>query len=135
MIKLSLPLSVAIPRKTKGDRIVTLNLNTFRNLHHMIANSAKREWVKVVADAVGYQTHLPEPPYLFTYTVFPSSNRKFDLGNVLPAIQKYTDDALIELGWLKDDSYKHISAINYRFGTVDPENPRVELEIASWGDE
>jgi hypothetical protein len=129
---LSLPLSVTIPRKTKEDKVFTLNLNTFRNAHHFIMNAAKRAWLDVVADALGYQTKMPDPPYLLTYTVFPASQRKFDLGNVLPAVQKFTDDALIELGWLKDDDYKHIRAIDYRFGRVDKENPRIELEISHW---
>jgi hypothetical protein len=73
-----------------------------------------------------------DPPYLFTYTIFPANNRKFDLANVLPIIQKFTDDALIDLESISDDSYKVIPAINYRFGGVDKESPRVELEITEW---
>jgi len=69
------------------------------------------------------------PPYRFIYTAYPASNRKFDLGNLLSIIQKFTDDALIEINVITDDSYKVIPSIDYRFGQVDKENPRIELEI------
>jgi hypothetical protein len=82
-------------------------------------------WGRDMKEAIG------EPPYHFIYTVFPANNRKFDLANVLPIVQKFTDDALIELGIIDDDSYKVIRAIDYRFGHVDKDNPRCELEIRS----
>jgi hypothetical protein len=36
---------------------------------------------------------------------------------------------LIELNIIRDDSYKVVRMIDYRFGGVDKENPRVELKI------
>jgi hypothetical protein len=51
---------------------------------------------------------------------------------VLPIIQKFTDDALIELKVISDDSWKVIKAIDYRFGAIDKENPHAELEIFHW---
>jgi hypothetical protein len=132
-MKLSLPLSVVIPRKTKEDKVFTLNLNVYRNAHHMTMNHAKILWKATVETLLnGRHIDLPSPPYLFTYTVFPSSGRTFDLGNVLPAIQKFTDDALQELHVIANDNYKVIKAINYRFGEIDKEHPRVELEISEW---
>jgi hypothetical protein len=140
-MKLILPLSVTIPRKTKADRVWILNLNSYRNTHFQILNKAKEIYKEEVkradekrhegdTDFSSYYA-MPNEPYLFTYTVFPANNRKFDLANVLPIIQKFTDDALIEFGIISDDSYKVIQAIDYRFGGVDKENPRVELEIRS----
>jgi hypothetical protein len=129
-------LEVVIPRKTKEDKRFILNLNIYRNTHHMTLNQAKALWKGIVADAVEYVGAIPlipPPPYAFTYTVFPGSNRAFDLGNVLPIIQKFTDDALIELGIIPDDSYKVIREINYNFGGVDKNNPRAELFIESVG--
>jgi hypothetical protein len=127
-MKLILPLSVVLPRKTKADKVFTLNLNIYRNTHHHTLNQAKVEWKGVVFAAVSC-TPLPSPPYQFNYTVYPANNRAFDLGNVLPIVQKFTDDALIELGVIPDDSYKVIKSINYRIGEVDKTNPRVELTI------
>ena len=137
-MKLSLPLSVVIPRK-KGDRKWILNLNSYRNTHFQILNKAKQLYKDCVS--VAFQEWLidddamfkdPPAPFIFVYTIYPENNRKFDLANVLPIVQKFTDDALIELGIISDDNHKIIPAINYRFGKVDKENPRVELEIEEY---
>jgi hypothetical protein len=134
-MKLILPLSVVLPRKTKEDKKIMLNLNTFRNLHHMSMNQAKIAWYKVVLEAIGYdeiEAWELNPPLIFTYTVFANDARKFDLGNILPAVQKFTDDALVEMGEIEDDNYHIIGAINYRFGGIDKGNGRVELQIDEW---
>lgn len=131
-MKLSLPLSVIIPRKTKEDKVFHLNLNIYRNAHHMTLSQAKIRYAEQVKAAIheqGFSVNSPGP-FSFTYTIFPGNNRAFDLGNVLSIIQKFTDDALIELGFIKDDNHKIIREVNYNFGGVDKENPRCELEIA-----
>jgi hypothetical protein len=51
---------------------------------------------------------------------------------VLPIIQKFTDDALIELGVIPDDNFKVVRQINYNFGQVDKGNARAELLIEQW---
>lgn len=135
-MKIILPFTVTIPRKKKEDKVFALNLNNFRNAHHFVMNQAKILWKDVVTISVAQSGHysrgiveLVDAPFTFTYTAYPASNRKFDLGNVLPAVQKFTDDALIEIGIIPDDSYKVIPAIEYRFGGIDKENPRIELVI------
>jgi Holliday junction resolvase RusA-like endonuclease len=131
-VKIILPLEVMIPRKTCEDKRVILNLNIYRNAHHMTLNQAKMEMAKHVSIAAAEnEEEMPSPPFVFTYTVFPSTGRKFDLGNVCSIIQKFTDDALIEIGAIKDDNYKVVQEIVYKFGAVDKENPRAELEIKS----
>lgn len=126
---IELPLNVILPRKTKADKVFALNMNIYRNTHHMTLNQAKVAWKGIVSDAVGDQSLSFEGPYLFTYTVYAGNNRAFDVGNVLPIVQKFTDDALIEMGILKDDNYKHISRNHHHFGGVDKGNPRVVLHI------
>jgi hypothetical protein len=132
-MKIILPFSVAMPRKKGPNRIWILNLNSYRNTHYHTLNQSKVLWKDVVWNALeSFNVNGPGaivPPFRFTYTAFPATNRKFDLGNVLSIVQKFTDDALIELGIIPDDSYKVIPAIDYRFGGVDKENPRIELEI------
>lgn len=133
---LELPFSVSLARK-KGEKAWILNLNSYRNTHFQILNQAKIAWKGVVLEAVEHWYNVEgitpiarmNGPYRFTYTAFPQNARKFDLGNVLPVIQKFTDDALIDLGMIPDDSYKVINRIEYLFGGVDKENPRVELII------
>jgi hypothetical protein len=138
-MKIILPLSVTLPRKTKADKVFPLNLNIYRNAHYTVLNAAKIAYKGVVKErldaiAIGNLAgHLKwEPtstPVRFTYTIFPGSNRAFDLANVCAIVQKFTDDALIELGVIKDDNYKIVRSIDYRFGAVDKLNPRAELDI------
>lgn len=137
MMKLTLPLTLLIPRKTMADRVFSVNMNVFRNAHYQVMSDAKILYKDHVLLAL---TDIPLPerlkwkeniagPYRFTYRIFPPNRRAFDLANVCPAVQKFTDDALIDLGYLKDDNYKIVNEINYRFGGVDQLNPRAELEI------
>ncbi len=129
-MKLILPLSITLPRKTKADKVFYLNLNIYRNAHHFVLNQAKIAYLDLLARSQGAALDfLPPGPYVFTYTVFPANKRKFDLANVLPVIEKFTDDALIRLGVIPDDSYNVIRAINYRFGGISKECPRCELDI------
>jgi hypothetical protein len=128
-MKIILPLSVTIPRNTKVDKVFTLNLNVYRNTNFHTLNDAKTAWKGIVKQSTTGKQIVDSGPFNFTYTVFPATGRKFDLANVLSVVQKFTDDALIEFGFIPDDSYKIIPKIDYRFGKVDKENPRVELEI------
>ena len=70
-------------------------------------------------------------PYRFTYTLFQQSGRATDVANVLSIVDKFTCDALVELGVLPDDNHKIVKEVVYRYGGVDKENPRAELEITS----
>lgn len=135
-MKLILPLSVTIPRKRSADKIVPCNLNFYRNAYFQVLNQAKHLYKDEVQKAwmVAHQSgaDVEPPPYQFIYTVYPANNRKFDLGNVLSIVQKFTDDSLIDLGLITDDSYKIVREVVYRFGGADKDFPRVELEIKSW---
>jgi len=130
---LALPLSVIIPRKTKEDKVFMLNLNVYRNAHYQVMSDAKNLWKSIVEQILsGAHVDLPEPPWIFHYTIFPGDGRGFDVGNVAPAIQKFTDDALQELGVIKNDNYKFIRENRHKFGAIDRENPRCELRIEAW---
>lgn len=128
---LCIPLSVTIPRKTKAPKRVALNLNIYRNTHHMTLNQAKAVLKEHVRQEIGRIESIGPGPWEFVYTIFPATGRAFDLGNVGSIVQKFTDDALVELGIIKDDNHKIISRVIYAFGRVDKENPRAELEICS----
>lgn len=138
-MKLLLPLSVIIPRKTKEDRKVMLNLNIYRNLHHMTNNQAKAIFKDDLATMMIYDYHwdikrpelLLKAPYRFTYTLYQQSGRATDVANVLSIVDKFTCDALVELAVLPDDNHKIVKEVVYRYGGVDKENPRAELEIES----
>ena len=136
-MKIILPLTATIPRKKSTSKHWNLNLNSFRNTHYHTLNQAKHCYMEEVRNSVliaRMQRHeMPEPPFIFTYTIFPPNKRAFDFGNILPIIGKFTEDALIELTLITDDNYRIIQAINYRIGEIDKDNPRCELEITHFG--
>jgi hypothetical protein len=136
LMSLHLPLAITIPRKTKEGKRVIMNMNTYRNLHHMTNNQAKIIFKDAVRDMVGQfslSLRVPgnPPPYKFTYTLFQGQNRKTDVANVLSIVDKFTCDALVELGIIPDDNCRVINEVVYKYGGVDKNYPRAELEITS----
>lgn len=137
-MKIILPLSIILPRKTKKDKVFIPNLNTYRNAHHMILSQAKIAWKEnLLATCLSSMewSSFPKPPCHLRYTIFPKSGRRFDVSNVLSIVEKFTNDVLVEYGFLPDDSWKIIPAIDYRIGEIDKENPRIELEVKALGED
>lgn len=128
LMKIRLPLYVEIPKKTKKNERFYLNQNKFRNCHHFTMNKAKQLYKNIIASKF-----LPDEPLegqlVFTYTLYPKSKRRMDLTNSLSAIQKFADDALVDLGVIPDDDYKTVSKVVYEFGCIDKEDPRAELIV------
>ncbi len=109
------PLRIILPRATKKDRIVYLNLNTYRNLHYQVNNQVKKKFKLYVADQVlGIQF---KQPVRITYTLHTASHRKVDLVNICCVVSKFFEDTLVELGSLKDDNTDIIPEVIYRFGS------------------
>ena len=108
-----------------------LNLNQYRNTYFRTLNTVKINYKKEMLSQI-----TAGPSYnriACIYTVYPANKRSFDLGNVCCIHQKFFEDALVELGKLPDDNYNNIPLIVYQFGKVDPENPRVEIEVMEIG--
>lgn len=120
---ITLPLSVPVSGKSK----FFLNLNQYRNAHHMSLNKAKIVFKELVQQTVALLP--PMKNVRLTYTVYPGTKQAFDVSNVCSVADKFFSDALVELGKLPDDCYHHLAEINYRFGAVDKENPRIEVRI------
>lgn len=119
---LSLPISIQL-----GKRNCSLNLNFYRNAHYQILNKMKVAFANQVRDQI-----LPLPVFehvSLTYTLFPKTRRLCDVANVCTVVDKFFCDALVTEHKLKDDNYNYVRRIEYRFGEVDPSNPRVTVEI------
>lgn len=132
LLKVSLPLHVIIPRKRKDDRKWILNLNNYRNTHYQTLDQAKKIYAEEVMAALCVNGRLTVSPFgvpvELRYTVFPRTKREMDVSNPCSVIDKFACDALVHLGFMPDDNYKHIRRSVYQFGEVDPSNPRCELE-------
>ena len=104
-----------------------LNLNQYRNTHFRTLNTVKINYKLAMQSQINAGPKFNRIACI--YTVYPKDRRSFDLGNVCCIHQKFFEDALVELGKLPDDNYNYIPFIAYKFGNVDPTNPRVEVEI------
>jgi len=117
------PLSVPTSKSKK----FILNLNQYRNTHFIVLNKAKHEYKEEIASQLEGLSF--KPPIIVTYTLYPKTKRRTDLGNVLSIHQKFFEDALVESGCITDDDYHTIVQTLFKFGSVDPSNPRVEIKI------
>lgn len=129
ILQLKLPLTISIPRKTKADVKKSLNMNTYRNLYHHENNQMKVLFKQILAEMLGNNITPIEVPVRLTYTLFQKTNRNTDVANVLSIVDKFTCDALVELGMIADDNHKYIPEIVFLYGGVDKENPRAELIV------
>jgi hypothetical protein len=113
------------PLRTKE---MILNLNQYRNAHFFKLNNSKTSYKAIMKEQI---EQLPIfNKVSITYTVFFGSKRKTDISNVCSIVDKYFCDALVELGKLPDDNYDYIQEVNYRYGGIDKDNPRVEITLA-----
>ena len=110
-----------------------LNLNQYRNTHFRTLNTVKINY------KLAMQSQITSGPsykkIACIYTVYPKDRRSFDLGNVCCIHQKFFEDALVELGKLPDDNYNYIPLTIYAFGSIDPTNPRVDVEVVNFDKE
>lgn len=123
MWTIHLPLRVQVSKKSA----FLLNLNHYRNTHFLVLNKAKVIFEEVV------RPHLKVLPKLgkcrLTYTLYPATKRLSDVSNICSIVDKFFSDTLTSNGYIEDDNYTVIPEVHYLFGSVDPDNPRVECLI------
>ena len=112
-----------------GKKRFPINLNYFRNAYFHPINKSKILYKNIIKDQL--KGLVLNPPVTITYTYYPPDKRLSDLGNVLTIQSKYFEDALVEFGYLTDDNYTFIDQIIYKIGSIDRQDPRVEIEIRS----
>jgi Holliday junction resolvase RusA-like endonuclease len=126
-MKLTSPLFVTLPRKTKEDRKMILNLNNYRNWHYLVNNKIK----EIYTDEMSSQLKdlKLKTPIILKLKLFPASNRVHDRSNVVCIQEKFFCDALVHYGCIEDDNNKYITSTSFHSGEVDKDNPRVEIDI------
>jgi hypothetical protein len=123
------PVSVYIPRKTKKDKVVYLNMNTYRNLHYIVSNQAKKAYLDIIKEQVeGVEMQIPIE---VEYRVYKGSKRRLDKMNVVSIVSKFFFDALVTIGCLPDDSDEFIKKEVIMPTIYDKGNPRVEITLKS----
>jgi len=129
LIKLICPLYITIERKTKPDKKVFVNMNTYRNLHFQINNNVKvkyKELLKEQLEGVKIKT-----PVEITYKVYKARNTTLDKMNVVSITSKYLLDAITQYGCWTDDNDDFVKRETIMPTELDRKNPRVEVFIKS----
>jgi len=121
------PVSVTLPRKTKKDKKIALNMNIYRNLNFMVNNQMKVIYHDLMQDQLG-NLKLKTPIDL-RFTLYKGQNRKSDRANVLSIVEKFFCDALVEFKCIPDDNDDFIRSTYYETGGVDRSDPRVEIVV------
>lgn len=126
-MKIISPMYIDLPRKTKKDKRVYLNLNTYRNLHYIINNQVKRAYLEAIREQI--EGKVVVTPCDITYRVLKGSKRRLDKMNVVSIVSKYLLDALTELKCWEDDNDDFVKTETILPTEIDRENPRVEITI------
>lgn len=126
---LECPTYVVLPMKTKKDKKISINLNTYRNLHFLVESKAKKLFKEIMRkqlEGIEIQT-----PVEVSYKVYKASNRRLDKMNVISITSKYLMDAITEFGCWEDDDDTNIKKEILLPTEVDKNYPRVVVEIRS----
>ena len=122
MITYILPISVTLPRKTKADKKVMLNMNVYRNLHHQICNDIKQAFAPISGQ--GFSANKIR----ISYQVEKTTKRLFDTMNIISIVDKFFLDWLVNHECLADDKCDIVS-YGYIEGRNDCEQSRVIAKI------
>lgn len=125
MWTISLPLKVNVSKK----RTFLLNLNQYRNTHFQVLNKAKTVFEEVVRPLLKDLPILEE--CTFDYVLYPGTAHLSDISNICCVVDKFFSDTLVSVGKLPDDNYTVLKQVNYRIGSIDKANPRVDVTIHS----
>lgn len=125
--KIISPLFVTLSRRTKKDKRVSLNMNIYRNLHHVINGQAKKQYLEDVREQL--EGLVIQTPVEITYKVYKPTKRILDKMNVISVVSKYLLDAITELGCWEDDNDNFVKTETILPTELDRNDPRVEIII------
>lgn len=128
MYKLELPIYYTKHFKTKKDKTFLVGLNWYRNAHYFIQNEVKKYYHELVSLALRDFVVDTLTSYRVKYRLY-YKNPSSDLMNVVSIIDKFLNDAIQDLGLVKNDNVKFYKKCFIEVVKQDKDNPRVEIEI------
>jgi len=130
--KISMPLAVYLPRKTKADQKYIINLNNYRNWNFIVSNQVKKAYAKIAEPKIkDFKFYLPVE---LTFILWKRDRRLIDRANPLCIHEKFFCDALTTYGCIQDDNDDFIHSTHYYTGGIDRANPRVDIDIKEMPD-
>ena len=126
-IKFNTPYALVLPRKKGKDKKISINLNTYRNLHFQVNNQCKKMYKEMMREQL--ENRKIDTPVEITYQVFKPSKRSLDKMNVVSIASKYFLDAVTEYGCWDDDNDDNVKTEIILPTEIDRDNPRIEITI------
>lgn len=123
------PLYVDLPRVKTKDKRIYLNLNSYRNLHYITNNNAKKAYLEAIREQI--EGVVIQTPVDISYSVVKPSKRRLDKMNVVAVVSKYLLDALTELGCWEDDNDDFVKKETIMPTIYDKNNGMVIIKISS----
>lgn len=124
---LSAPLFVHTTKSHTPKGKFILNLNNYLVAFNLKLNTAKIQYKNEMEAQINLLPIMKKVAVRFT--LYPATRRITDQSNVCCIHDKFFMDALTHFGKLPDDNYLYHVESGYRFGHVDKDNPRVDIEI------
>ena len=124
MYKFTSPLRIQVWKKT-----IALNLNWFRNCHHIVANNTKIEYKRLMREQLEWITI--QTPISVSYYVRFGDRRAKDVWNFISVIEKFFLDALVEYGCIPDYNCEHVISSKYYYCGIDKWNEGIDIHIES----
>ena len=119
---------VELPKKTKKNVNVWLNMNRFMNLHHIMKNNAKKVFFEVMRDQL--EGIKIDTPVNITYQLFSPDRRRRDKMNAIAVVSKFLLDAITHYGCWEDDNDDFVKTETILPTEYDKGNGRIEVVIA-----
>ena len=123
-----LPLTVVLPRKTKNDKKVSININWYRNAYYGESNEVKRLYKELIAEQFE-GLRKPEGKIHVHYEYYAARDNSPDLDNFTGCAKKFFQDAMVELGFIEDDNVHFIPSTSEKYCGIDRKNPRVVAKV------
>ena len=101
-----------------GGKRFALNLNTYRNAHHMILNKAKVNFKNMFYADNPDLYDIGGNKLKISYTIIPNDKRRFDIMNIISIVDKFILDALVSADCIPDDSYNYVSYGEIKVGEM-----------------
>ena len=126
--KLTAPVYIYLPRKTKKWKKISVSLNWFRNAHYIEINKTKIEYKKLMAAQV--QLLPPFKKIRIAFRYFSPNKRKSDLDNFCVIQNKFICDTLVGFKKIPEDNYDFVPETRNYYGGLDPDKKgKVEIYI------
>jgi len=125
MIEFSIPLYTYIKSKK-----FNLNLNEYRNSHYRVLAKAKKNVEKIIFLKLRGAPKIAAPAKV-TITLWKEGKRRRDLSNVCSIADKFALDAIVKCNIIEDDNCQVVPFVEYIYGGIDRENPRIHIKLES----